>query len=152
MRMTSMNEKEATRCGTRPVGRCSRSISTCRTRPKRSRSRYPRRSRSSSETTATSATDSERSPRSTVRQSPTRWYYSAFDCSTDPATSDVTDLDVRDKTITSELASLVTAQKSTLAEPVRHRLDQGGNSKKPLDIGASAGPIPQARVRISSHL
>ena len=70
----------------------------------------------------------------------------------DPATSDVTDLDVRDKTITSELASLVTAQKSTLAEPVRHRLDQGGNSKKPLDIGASAGPIPQARVRISSHL
>ena len=70
----------------------------------------------------------------------------------DPATSDVTDLDVRDKTITSELASLVTAQKSTLAEPVRHRLDQGGNSKKPLDIGASAGPIRQARVGISSHL
>ena len=91
----------------------------------------------------------------------------------DSAAADVTDLDARDKTITSELASLVTTRKSTLAElcglsrksaaellvetgdprrfteggyarfhgtapipassgegdgePVRHRLDQGGN-------------------------
>ena len=75
MRMTSMNEREATWCGTRPVGRCSRPVSTYR------------RGRSD--------------PDRATRRGP------------DSAATDVTDLDARHKTITSELASLVTAQKST---------------------------------------